>query len=47
MYEEDEMVGEPLERPPPGWDDMVGNGGEQGMRWAWGNEQPSPLEQGE
>ena len=43
--EEDFVVGEPLQRPPPGWDDLVG-GGAQG-RWAWGKESKSPLERGE
>lgn len=39
--EEDELVGAPLQRPPPGWDDLAGGG--QG-RWAWGNEEPTEVE---
>jgi len=45
ILEEDdgEHVGAPLQRPPPGWDDLLG--GAQG-RWAWGDEPRSPLELG-
>jgi hypothetical protein len=39
-----ELVGVPLQRPPPGWDDLI-EGGAQG-RWAWGDEPRSPLELG-
>lgn len=39
--DDDHLVGPPMPRPPPGWDDLMG--GAQG-RWAWGDEPKSPLE---
>jgi len=39
--DDDALVGPPLQRPPPGWDDLAG--GAQG-RWAWGAEPLSALE---
>lgn len=39
--DEEALVGPPMPRPPPGWDDLMG--GAQG-RWAWGEEPKSPLE---
>ena len=40
-----EIMGEPIPRPPEGWDYMGDNGGaaEQG-RWAWGEESKSDIE---
>jgi len=38
---EDQLVGEPLERPPPGWDDPIVGASQ---RWAWGEEPVSDLE---
>eukprot|EP01036_Dinobryon_divergens_P022078 gene22078-30313_t len=35
------QVGDPLPRPPPGWDIRTPN---SSTRWAWGNEEPSQLE---
>lgn len=35
------MVGPPLRRPPPGWDDP---GGVAEGRWAWGMEPPGEVQ---
>eukprot|EP01038_Epipyxis_sp_PR26KG_P004296 gene4296-6091_t len=38
--QEDYLIGKPLPRPPPGWDNRTANS----SRWAWGTEEPSALE---
>ena len=41
-----EVVGEPLFRPPDGWDDLGAGGAEVQGRWAWGKEAKSDIEEG-
>jgi len=38
---DEEVIGDVLVRPPPGWDDPVVG---QSQRWAWGDETPSQTE---
>jgi len=39
-----EMVGNPIPRPPEGWDDLGVGGAERHGRWAWGDEKVSDTE---
>lgn len=37
----EESAGEPIPRPPEGWDDLGAGGADIQGRWAWGKEEPS------
>ena len=41
-----EVAGDPLYRPPDGWDDLGAGGAEVQGRWAWENETKSDIEEG-
>jgi len=41
-----EVVGQPIIRPPDGWDDLGIGGAEVQGRWAWGDEKQSEIEEG-
>jgi len=41
-----EVTGEPISRPPEGWDDLGVGGAEIQGRWAWQDEKPSEIEEG-
>ncbi len=41
-----EVAGDPIPRPPEGWDDLGEGGAEIHGRWAWGNESKSEIENG-
>jgi len=41
-----EIPGDPIPRPPEGWDDLGEGGAEVQGRWAWGKERKSEIEEG-
>jgi E3 ubiquitin-protein ligase MARCH6 len=42
----EEVPGEPIQRPPAGWDDLGAGGADVQGRWAWGSEKKSKIEEG-
>lgn len=42
----EEVPGEPIQRPPAGWDDLGAGGADVQGRWAWGSEKKSIIEEG-
>lgn len=42
----EEVPGEPISRPPEGWDDLGAGGADVQGRWAWSREKKSNLERG-
>ena len=41
-----EVPGEPIPRPPDGWDDLGAGGADIQGRWSWGREKKSTIERG-
>jgi len=42
----EEVAGDPIPRPPEGWDDLGVGGADVQGRWAWGRERKSTIERG-